>query len=213
MEHHLKVEKTARYFTSGNPEKAKFILLALHGYGQLAQFFIRKFDSVNEDYLVVAPEGLHRFYLNGSSGRVGASWMTKEDRLSDIIDNTAWLNQLLNEMNQKYQFEKTFVLGFSQGGATAARWINESKHKIDHFISWASVYPPDLLVEKKINLKENFFVLGNQDEYFDEKATTETILFYKNIGFKTITFDGNHSIDKNILNEILNQLNINHPVL
>lgn len=212
MEHHLKVEKTARYFISGNPEKAKFILLALHGYGQLAQFFIRKFYSVNEDYLVVAPEGLHRFYLNGSSGRVGASWMTKEDRLSDIIDNTAWLNQLLNDLNQKYQFEKTIVLGFSQGGATAARWINESKHTIDHFISWASVYPPDLLVEKKINLKENFFVLGNQDEYFDEKATAETILFYKNIGFKTITFDGNHSIDKNILNKILNQLNINHPV-
>jgi predicted esterase len=212
MEHHLKVEKTARYFTSGNPEKAKFLLIALHGYGQLAQFFIRKLDCINEDYFIVTPEGLHRFYLNGSSGRVGASWMTKEDRLSDIQDNTNWLNQILNELHQKYEFEKTIVLGFSQGGATAARWINESKHRIDHFISWASVYPPDLLIEENSKLKENYFVLGNQDEYFDETSSSETIYFYKSIGFKTITFDGNHSIDKDVLNQILNQLYINKSI-
>jgi len=205
MEHHFKVEKTARYFTSGNPEKAKFLLIALHGYGQLAQFFIRKFDSINEDYFIVAPEGLHRFYLNGSSGRVGATWMTKEDRLSDIQDNTNWLNKILKELHQKYEFEKTIVLGFSQGGATAARWINESQHNIDHFISWASVYPPDLQIENKTSLKDNYFVLGNQDEYFDLKEANEVITVYKNIGFKTITYDGNHSIDKNILKSILNQ--------
>lgn len=212
MEHHFKVEKTARYFTIGNPEKAKVILLALHGYGQLAQFFIRKFDSLNNDYFIVAPEGLHRFYLNGSSGRVGASWMTKEDRLADIHDNTLFLDQILSDFYQKFHFEKTIVLGFSQGGATAARWINESKNRIDHFISWASVYPPDLLIEENSNLKENYFVLGNQDEYFNETTSSETISFYKKIGFKTISFEGNHSIDKDILSQILQQLNINNSI-
>ena len=32
----------------------------------------------------MAPEGLSRFYLEGFSGKVGATWMTREDRLNDI---------------------------------------------------------------------------------------------------------------------------------
>ena len=41
----------------------KRIILALHGYGQLAQYFYRKFNSLTNDYGLVIPEGPHRFYL------------------------------------------------------------------------------------------------------------------------------------------------------
>ena len=83
----IKVPKTARYFTIGNEEQPDEIWFVLHGYAQLANYFIEKFRVLeSKNILVVAPEGLHRFYWNGMSGRVAASWMTKEDRLTDIAD-------------------------------------------------------------------------------------------------------------------------------
>ena len=84
MEFQFTHPKTFRYHILNEGTNAKKVLYVLHGYGQLAEFFVRKFRELGDEYLIVAPEGMHRFYLQGSSGRVGASWMTKEDREQDI---------------------------------------------------------------------------------------------------------------------------------
>ena len=73
-ENHLMVSKTARFFSLGNPRSARHLLVVVHGYAQLPEFFIRKFAFLEErGVYIVAPEGLHRFYCQGTSGRVGAS--------------------------------------------------------------------------------------------------------------------------------------------
>ncbi|MBM3915983.1 MAG: hypothetical protein FJ349_00025 [Sphingomonadales bacterium] len=77
FEQHLPFEQTRRYYQNDLKGKDK-IIFALHGYGQLGQFFFRQFNILNDNWGIVVPEGPHRFYLEGSSGRVGASWMTKE---------------------------------------------------------------------------------------------------------------------------------------
>lgn len=205
MENQISCTKTYRYYTLGDITKAKYILFVFHGYGQLAEFFIRKFQAVSKDFYVVAPEGMHRFYLNGSSGRVGASWMTKEAREIDIHDNLNWLNKLLKTIQTSAKFEKTIVLGFSQGGATAARWVNQLNN-IDQFILWASVFPPDLNQKNEVSntdKQENHFVLGNEDEYFDKIQQNDIISFYQSINFKTHIFKGKHNIDTATLNNIL----------
>ena len=49
-------------------------------------------DSAEElGYTIIAPQGLHKFYLEGTSGRVGASWMTKENREDDIKNYLVYL--------------------------------------------------------------------------------------------------------------------------
>ena len=169
-EQKLSAPKTFRYWISGDLEKAKILLVVLHGYGQLAEFFIRKFKDISDDFLVVAPEGMHRFYLNGTSGRVGASWMTKEDRESDITDNLNWLTQLFTELTKQKTFEKTILLGFSQGGATAARWFYSQKVQFDQLILWASVFPPDLEKPQINSNSNNYFVIGTEDEYYNAEA-------------------------------------------
>jgi hypothetical protein len=64
--------------------------LVTHGYGQLAKTFIRRFEPIMDaQTLVVAPEGLSRFYWGGFDGPVVASWMTREDRLDEIADCAA----------------------------------------------------------------------------------------------------------------------------
>lgn len=209
MLHEFISTKTFRYITIGNPKKASKLLIVLHGYGQLVEYFVRKFDGLNEDILIVAPEGMHRFYLKGSSGRVGASWMTKEAREADIRDNIHWLNEL-NELIQKEQsFEKTILLGFSQGGATAARWYENSTIPFDHLIMWASVFPPDLQMNLKstaVNTGKNIFVLGNDDPYFNSEEQSKALEFYKSIGFSSRQYKGTHDIDIETLKELMTDL-------
>ena len=57
-------------------ENTKYLCIAFHGYGQLAKYFIRDFESLGPEHVAIVPEGLHRFYREGMSGRVVASWMT-----------------------------------------------------------------------------------------------------------------------------------------
>ena len=87
QEHHLNVNRTARYYTIGDLEnKPNEVWFVLHGHMYLAKQFIRYFRVLETDRrLIVAPEGLSRSYVNHKERRVGASWMTKEDRLNEII--------------------------------------------------------------------------------------------------------------------------------
>ena len=207
MLHDFKSEKTFRYATSGELSTAHTILYVLHGYGQLSEFFIRKFYNLREGYFIVAPEGMHRFYLNGTSGRVGASWMTKEARETDISDNIHWLNELDKRINTDKQQRRKLILGFSQGGATAARWFYKGAIHADQLIMWASIFPPDLTIEEEIKTNESkgVFVVGTNDPYFQEKKDEEAIDHFQQLGFTTFYFDGGHDLDENTLSKILKE--------
>ena len=117
-DHTLKISKTAHYSIA---EPALFdehnkIWMVFHGYGQLAKYFIKKFDClVTAGDVVVALEGLSRAYINGFTGRVGASWMTKEDRLIEIEDYQAYISQIHSAVLERFGNQKVTVLGFSSG--------------------------------------------------------------------------------------------------
>lgn len=211
MKHLITHPKTFRYFTKGNKDEADYLFYVLHGYGQLAEFFIQKFNFLSSNYYVVAPEGMHRFYLNGTSGRVGASWMTKEERETDISDNISWLNELDKQIQLEKQFKKVILLGFSQGGPTAIRWMIDKKLKLDSLIIWASVFPPDLNLNTETGDSPfglfSTFVIGNKDENFNNEEQTNLLEFYHQKGFTNKSFDGNHTINQAVLEEILNKLN------
>jgi predicted esterase len=198
----IKTIKTQRYFTHGDLKKTTKLLIVLHGYGQLAEHFIRKFHQLPENYYIVAPEAMHHFYLNGSSGRVGASWMTKEARLDNIADNNEYLNNLVDFLQKEKQFSEVLVLGFSQGGATAARW-NAQRKDIDQLIHWASVFPPDLEESSFSNSKNGTFVIGKHDEFYDAAAQDKEINKYRSLSFKIVEYDGKHDIDVETLKNLL----------
>jgi predicted esterase len=207
-EGHIKFEKSGRFFTHGNPEKAEHIIIALHGYGQLASFFIRKFQMLDPDkYFVVCPEGLHRFYQAGTSGRVGASWMTKEDRLTDIADYVSFLDALMLDLDTRYSFSNKTLLGFSQGGATASRWIAYGKCKFDVFMLWAAVFPPDMdpAAKLKFTTLKNYFIIGTADEYTTIEKAKEyhKALNTDQIQFEFVKFEGNHALNSELLIKLL----------
>jgi predicted esterase len=207
VENFIEIKKKARYWTLGNPNSTK-VLYVLHGYGQLAEYFIKNFESLSlNDFYIIAPEGMHRFYLSGSSGRVGASWMTKELRELDIIENIDYLEQLHDSIFEK-NCEKSFhLLGFSQGGATATRWLAKSGINFNSLVLWACVFPEDILVDfSKIgkNLKK-YFVLGKNDPYFQGGSFKKMSDFYEKLDFDLILFEGEHKIEEKSLFLIFEQ--------
>lgn len=207
-ENHIQFQKTGRYFTWGDPVKAEHLLIAIHGYGQLAPYFVRKFNQLDpEKYFVVCPEGPHRFYLSGSAGRVGASWMTKEDRLNDIDDYIAFLNTLNRAILNENDFTTKTLLGFSQGGATASRWIAYGDCTFDQFLLWAAVFPPDMSPEAFVKFKsvKNHFIIGTEDEYTPlEKAKEYHAALNKfGMNFEFIKFEGKHVIDTALLQQLI----------
>jgi predicted esterase len=199
---------TGRYTTHGDPKTAKTLFIALHGYGQLSTFFIRKFRQLPaSDFFVICPEGPHRFYQKGSSGRVGASWMTKEDRLNDIQNYLTFLDTLLDNLTTDGQFDRIVLLGFSQGGATAARWLAHTKLTIDHFILWAAVFPPDLgpISANELPSIKNTFVIGDEDEFItiDQANKQHNDLLRQQLPFEFVIFKGTHDINFETLYNIL----------
>ncbi|HEX7024003.1 MAG TPA: hypothetical protein VF187_04210, partial [Gemmatimonadales bacterium] len=124
--HHLQVPRTARYLTQGDPEAAEEVWFVLHGYGMLAAGFLRWFEpAVRPGRLLVAPEALSRSYHEEKGARrVGASWMTKEDRDVEIEDYVRYLDLLADQVIRALPGKpRVEIHAFSQGTATACRWV------------------------------------------------------------------------------------------
>jgi len=206
MQNKITVSKTAFYHTLGDAKTAKTIWIVIHGYGYLAEFFIKKFNPVLDDTTaIIAPEGLSKFYLNGVGvdGRMGASWMTKDNRESEIEDYINYLDQLYQtiiEENETAEL-KINVVGFSQGGATASRWIANQKSKCDNFILWASNFPEDLNLDLLSENSKAFVLFGDNDKFITEKQVNdyEQFLDASNIGCQLIRFEGRHDIPEKVL--------------
>lgn len=204
LKKNITVPKTARYFVLGEPgEHITSVWFVCHGYGQLASFFIRNFEPIqNKNTLIIAPEGLHRFYWEKFSGRVVASWMTKEDREDDIVDYVNYLDMVYEEVMQSLPLKdvKVTVLGFSQGTATVCRWIASKKRSLDHLILWAGMLPSDIELAAFTGFKI-YFVAGDADEFIgkEQVAETEKLLASKKLSYEMIRYQGKHEIDEPIL--------------
>ena len=127
----------------GDPASAQAIWIVLHGYGQLARYFLNKFEGIAPDVAFVAPEGLSRFYLDEGHQRVGATWMTREDREMEITDQREYLDSLVEELRKTNPTVPVKVLGFSQGVATACRWSLGGRTRVSRLVLWAGSIPPE----------------------------------------------------------------------
>ncbi len=217
-EHHLSVQRTARYFTLGNlTDQTRNVWFCLHGFGQLAQYFANKFTDLDDGQtLIVVPEGLSRLYLNGDYKRVGASWLTREDKPHEIRDFIAYLNDLydrvLTNRDQSTGPSSPLhltLLGFSQGAATACRWLNAGHVRADRLILWAGFFPNglgDVIDTNKLTSVETHYVYGRQDEYMAQMADTNSYLRRMQTevpGLTMTAYDGGHRVEPAVLQRLL----------
>lgn len=207
----IQISKTANYAIAGNKE-SKTLVLALHGYGQLVKYFIRKFQVLEDNYLVLAPEGLHYFYTQGFAGRVGASWMTKENRETEIQDYLHYLETLVKHVKKEYPLlEELIVLGFSQGTATASRFFAATQNHVKQLVLWSGLPAHDIPLEdlrKRVLAMANGdmqLIQGETDAMRPDKIYKEALeTFTENeIPFTETWYAGGHAIDSTVLKKVL----------
>jgi predicted esterase len=206
----------ARYFTLGDVTRAEKVWLVLHGYGQLAPYFLKKFSSLEKRGIaVIAPEGLSRFYLEdvasraqSGNNRVGATWMTREGRTVDIKNYLAYLDSICEAEFKSSHSRQLTVLGFSQGAATASRWALHSSFQIDRLILWAGILPPDMdfaTAADRFKKQKIVVVSGKQDPFLTDAKTMEMTAISHRLGINPdiIQFNGGHELDAETLQTLV----------
>ena len=209
------VRRTARVALLGPPPAGvRELWYALHGYGQLAATFLEDLRAMDDGTrLIVAPEALSRFYEGDAQARlhknasVGASWMTREDRESEIADYLGYLDTLHETMLAAIGGTTpppVTVLGFSQGGATAARWVASGRVTAARLVVWGSQFPPELdLADPAAPLRraETTLVIGTKDIFATPKIIAKETTRLSDAGFpyRFLTFEGGHRLDDDTL--------------
>ena len=211
-EHHLAVTRTARYYQLGElSAHTRRVWFVCHGYGQLAAYFVRHFAFLTEadpTTVVVAPEGLSRFYLQGNGGRVGASWMTRDDRLHEIADHIGFLNQLVAKVLTECPADVHItVLGFSQGTATVSRWLAQAPFRPAQLVLWAGGFPEDMepaTAQQLLSGLRLVLVVGTEDEYISVAQATgqQTLMAELGAASRLVTFAGKHELNRAVLEQL-----------
>lgn len=207
--HHLLIHRSARFVTLGPTDgTAREIWVVLHGYGQLAGRFAEAFAPLDDGTrLIVAPEGLSRFYLDQAGGRVGASWMTREDRDVEIEDYVRYLDAVHQAVTTGFPATPVHVLGFSQGCATACRWVERGRLHPARLILWGGEIPPDLdwsRARPRLAGVPVVLVAGSDDRYVPPETLTQfaALLALNGVRHTVVGFMGGHEIDPPTLREL-----------
>ena len=124
--------------------------------------------------------------------------MTRENRITDIHNYIGFLDKLYHSLAVDSNLEIK-ILGFSQGAATASRWVSTGNISFNHLILWAGILPPDLKAEKsQVILKDKkiTIVTGTKDPYITPDRINEIkqISLQLKIEPEVVSYEGYHSI-------------------
>lgn len=207
-EHHYIVPRTARSFVIGGATHLDEIWFVMHGYAELASQFIQAFLPFATDRRrIVAPEGLSRFYRRSTQGEVGASWMTSEAREYEIADQLHQLEAMRLDATHEHGAARIKVLGFSQGVATACRWLARTDFEVERLVLWGGGLPPDLTDPELARLRQigTVAVYGETDRYLDNSAVEREMRRMKEARIKPtlVRFEGGHNLDETTIERVL----------
>ncbi len=192
---------------------ARELWYVLHGQAMRATQIL-EMASVLDDgaRLLVAPEALNRHYIGPAVSRdapVGATWMTRAERDADMRDYVTYLDAVHARMRDRFRgaTAPVTVLGFSQGGATAVRWVATGAVRPEHLVVWASSLPPEVdyraLVARHPGLRVTY-VCGTRDRFITPKVRDAQHAMLRNAGvpFDAVSFAGGHRLDDNTLKAV-----------
>jgi len=215
IERHIEVRRTARYYELEPESEADQVWVACHGYRQRGDRFAPRLEPLRAaGRWVVVPEALNRFYLDEEAGRhgpesrVGATWMTRDDRLTDIADYVFYLDRLLERVTEQHGRPASVVaLGFSQGAATVARWAVQGSQRVDALVAWGSPLPPDLdlpAAAGRLAGRPVLLVTGARDAAFPPGAAhaERERLVGAGLDARVLEYAGGHRVEADALRRV-----------
>ena len=176
------------------------VLVGFHGYRENAAMHLAALEAVSglDGWLLVAVQGLHRFYTRG--GEVVASWMTKEDRDLAIADNVAYVQQVVDAVRAEFPTTETLVFaGFSQGTAMAFR---AAAHiRATALVAAGADVPPDVAAGTSVPLPPILYGRGHRDDLYSAQQHADDVAALQRLGteVESVTFDGGHELSADFL--------------
>jgi predicted esterase len=137
--------------------------------------------------------------------------MTRHERESAIENNHNYLNSLLNTLLIKYTIKPTIkILGFSQGAATATRWVSQLNVPVKSLVLWAGGFAHDLDFEEigeKLKESEVLFVTGDSDDLITPESISkqDELISRLSCEVKKLQFEGGHELEIPLLKKIFDQ--------
>jgi len=186
-----------RYYlrkAGGKPSSA--LLVAFHGYGQHAKRMLAELERIEgmESWNVLSIQALHPFY-DPDSRRVGASWMTRQDREVAIADNLAYVRDVVGKVKSQIGEGGPLVyLGFSQGAAMAHRSAVLAGIPCQGVIAVVGDVPPELGEHDLSQVPPVLIACGSRDAWYDEFKLRADVKLLRDKGVEVdpFRFDGSH---------------------
>jgi predicted esterase len=162
----------------------------------------------------VAPEALSRFYVKQWT-RVGASWITKEEREYEIPEYVQYLSDVwakvqeeLTQNGGNLDAVRLVGCGFSQGVTTLTRWLVHGKIPASRLLCWAGGFPAEFDMETYhtvFNSMKPVLVCGTQDEFIPTESLETLLSSYreKGLNIEFVSFEGEHVMNTEILHNIV----------
>lgn len=136
--------------------------------------------------------------------------MTKEDREQDIADYLHYLESLVDALKSDMRLGDLHLLGFSQGGATACRWMTHTQHDLTSLTLYASVFPNDFDFDGARELLSNmpsYMLFGDRDMFASEQVIQEKWKWLNGKGVhpKLMRFEGGHELYDTVLERLADE--------
>jgi len=192
--------RTVPWFLVGERDNPDVVTVVLHGLGQRAAPVAESLAAtVRPGQLLVVPEALNRALPRPGAPKAMACWSTGEDAAADLADNVAYLDSLRDHVQARFQPRSWQLVGFSQGGLTAARWIGQRAHDWDRVVLWASPVPGDVdphRFRKNLGDAELVVALGDDDPYATHVGMARAKVALDALGLKwrMHRFAGRHEV-------------------
>ncbi len=213
------IEKSVTYTTENTyvtlneiTSKTKNIWLSFHGIGYLSRYFVKYFESLDpdENYIVV-PQAPSKYYLKNEYKYVGASWLTKENTVSEIENVINYIDAVLDSENLPNNLNLN-LFGFSQGVSVLTRWLVRRKLSCNMLVLYAGGIPNELTPEDftflEFDRTKIKIIYGDKDEFLTpDRLETEhqkiEALFRGHA--EIITFKGGHEVKPKIIRKLMSE--------
>src|SRR5690554_8082346 len=108
-------------------KNTKNVWIVFHGLGYLSKYFINYFSELNpEENYIIAPQAPSKYYQDRKFKHVGASWLTRENTLSETENILNYIDAVFKKELNK-EAPNLIVMGYSQGVSIALRWVASRK--------------------------------------------------------------------------------------
>jgi phospholipase/carboxylesterase len=197
-----------------DPAKSYKLLVAMHGWGSNAEEFSRIWKQFDGHNIIMAfAEAPFAFSVDGSVGYSWALWNEGGDEF--LVDpakfSEKYILDVVTELKNRFKIDKTYLIGFSQGGSNCYTFGIRNFKLFDGIIPFGGWLDTSEVAEAEIEKAKSLDVFighGNKDERVEFSLAVFSRDYLKKAGYNVTfeEFDGGHAMPKEIVGKAVEWL-------